>query len=114
MKNHECAIQLRDGREIRCPAYPEPCTYVRIVNQAGAEQCYWNCKEWRTAPEEVMGAIMRVLKGDPTSSSIDVNNTRLVTCCLCHAETPESTAHLHQGEWICDDGCWDERLHNSE
>ena len=37
-----------------------------------------------------------------------------VTCSLCHAPTPRSTAHRHQGEWICDDKCWDERLRASE
>lgn len=37
-----------------------------------------------------------------------------VTCSLCHAETPETTAHLHQGEWIGDECCWDERLKASE
>jgi hypothetical protein len=39
---------------------------------------------------------------------------RLVTCCLCHAETPAATAHLHQGEWICDGDCWDSRLKATE
>jgi hypothetical protein len=38
----------------------------------------------------------------------------MVTCSLCHAETPESTAHLHQGEWIGDSCCWDQRLRASE
>ena len=36
-------------------------------------------------------------------------NDHLVSCCFCHQETPEATAHVHQMEWVCDE-CWDERL----
>lgn len=37
-----------------------------------------------------------------------------VTCSLCGKDIPEKTAHIHQGEWIGDDCCWDERLRSSE
>lgn len=37
-----------------------------------------------------------------------------VTCKVCNMPTPSSAAHLHQGDWIGDDCCWDERLRSSE
>lgn len=38
----------------------------------------------------------------------------LVTCCVCKHECFVNTAHLHQGEYIGDECCWDERLKSSE
>lgn len=37
-----------------------------------------------------------------------------VVCRLCHEPTPARTAHPHQGEWVGDDCCWDERLRATE
>lgn len=37
-----------------------------------------------------------------------------VKCSLCNRDTSAKTAHVHQGEWIGDDCCWDERLRSSE
>lgn len=37
-----------------------------------------------------------------------------VKCCLCKEDVPAKTAHLHQGEYIGDECCWDERLRMSE
>lgn len=39
---------------------------------------------------------------------------RYVACSLCHEPCDASTAHLHQGRWIGDQCCWDERLKASE
>lgn len=39
---------------------------------------------------------------------------QLTTCCLCHRSIATKTAHLHQGELIGDECCWDERLRLSE
>lgn len=57
----ECVIPLPDGRAIHTPAHPEPCSYVRVTFE-GREIVYWVCDEWQEAPEEVMGAIMGILK----------------------------------------------------
>lgn len=38
----------------------------------------------------------------------------VVTCSMCGAETNAKLAHIHQGQWIGDDCCWDERLRASE
>lgn len=39
---------------------------------------------------------------------------RRVRCKLCKNLVPRETAHRHQGGWIGDDCCWDERLRSSE
>ena len=33
-----------------------------------------------------------------------------VRCQFCKEMTSASTAHLHEGGWVCDEKCWDERL----
>ena len=37
-----------------------------------------------------------------------------IVCKFCDNEIDPATAHLHQGEWIGDECCWDERLKSSE
>jgi len=37
-----------------------------------------------------------------------------VTCKFCHEQTPSDTAHLHDGGWVGDQCCWDERLRSTE
>jgi hypothetical protein len=37
-----------------------------------------------------------------------------VTCAICRQRCAARTAHLHQGQWIGDECCWDERLRSSE
>lgn len=37
-----------------------------------------------------------------------------VKCALCHLPCSRESAHLHQGQWICEERCWDERLRASE
>lgn len=39
---------------------------------------------------------------------------RRVRCCHCGKLTDAKTAHRHQGKWIGDSCCWDERLRSSE
>jgi len=54
----EYCVMTESGNEIRCPAYPNPCEYVRIVDPVVGEVAYWDSAEWQEAPEEVMGAIL--------------------------------------------------------
>ena len=58
----ECVIKVANGREIRTPAFPEECSYVRIV-QEGFELAYWVSDEWADDPEVVMGAIIGCAHG---------------------------------------------------
>lgn len=51
--------------------------------------------------------------------SEEIANTSLrpwnqVRCSICHEPRNAAKAHLHQGEYIGDECCWDERLRASE
>jgi hypothetical protein len=37
-----------------------------------------------------------------------------VECSVCHLPCLGTSAHLHQGKWICQERCWDNRLKASE
>lgn len=37
-----------------------------------------------------------------------------LTCSVCGELCLQDTAHLHDGVWIGDECCWDDRLHGSE
>lgn len=50
------------------------------------------------------------LWGDPVVKEVEI----CVPCCHCGLEVSAETAHLHQGQWIGDECCWDERLRSSE
>lgn len=65
----ECITLSDDGREIRCPAFPEPCEYVRIMDEDGNEAGYWTSDEWKESPEEVMGAILGCFHGQREEES---------------------------------------------
>ena len=68
---NECVIELANGNALRCPAYPAPCSYVRVTNREGRETSYWDRDEWERAPDEVMGAIL----GAACSDAGPANNT---------------------------------------
>lgn len=59
----ECVVKLANGRELRTPAYPEDCSYVRITHN-GYEIAYWISDEWAEDPEIVMGAIVGCMQGN--------------------------------------------------
>lgn len=42
------------------------------------------------------------------------NKTGLIRCNMCDKFCDAKTAHLHQGKYIGNDCCWDERLRLSE
>jgi len=47
-------------------------------------------------------------------SGIYMKMGHTVICKLCKKTVPAATAHLHQGEYIGDECCWDERLRSTE
>jgi len=59
----ECIIELENGNSIRCPSFPDPCSYIRVCNSRGAELAYWNSDEIKENPEEVIGAFMGCANG---------------------------------------------------
>lgn len=54
----ECVIQVSGShRQIRTPAHPAECNYVRVV-AGGLEIAMWVDDEWRDDPAVVMGALI--------------------------------------------------------
>lgn len=54
----ECVIQVSGShRQIRTPAHPAECNYVRVV-AGGFEIAMWVDDEWRDDPAVVMGALI--------------------------------------------------------
>jgi len=49
-------------RQIRSPAHPDECNYVRVVVD-GLEVAYWCDDEWRDDPACVMGAFLGAAHG---------------------------------------------------
>lgn len=59
----ECVTQnVGSVRQIRTPAYPSECDYVRVVVD-DLEIAYWVSDEWADDPETVMGAIFGAATG---------------------------------------------------
>ena len=48
------------------------------------------------------------------SDSIEKSRKSLIKCSICGKSCDIKTAHLHQGKYIGDECCWDERLRSSE
>ena len=72
----ECVLELANGNALRCPAYPAPCSYVRVTNREGQETSYWDRDEWERAPEEVMGAILGAAISDDEPASDTASRRR--------------------------------------
>lgn len=71
LKNSEYgdeSIIIRNGAlEVRVPAAPESCDYIRVIRRIGKnhheELVYWNSEEWTNDPERIcIGAIMGAMK----------------------------------------------------
>lgn len=41
-------------------------------------------------------------------------NRETVMCKFCFGQCKAETAHFHQGQWVGDECCWDERLRTTE
>lgn len=71
----EASVALASGLLLRCPAYPDPCSYVRLVvaGECALEVAYWVEDEWRDAPDEVMGAVLgAILRLTPSPPAVEV------------------------------------------
>lgn len=51
---------------------------------------------------------------DVIEDAIQMLEIDRVDCSFCDRPVPAATAHLHQGEWVGDECCFDERLRASE
>ena len=60
-KENECSIRISDRMSLVCPAYPEDCSYLRLVIDGKIESGYWHWEEWKDDPQVVIGAIMGIM-----------------------------------------------------
>jgi len=71
----ESVIVESGNRQVRCPAYPTECDYIRIVAIDGDnthEITYWNKDEWQDDPDlDCIGAIMGAIKDVAGASEND-------------------------------------------
>jgi hypothetical protein len=54
------------------------------------------------------------LKAHRPNLAARVSGEKTVMCKFCYKEALAETAHLHDGQWVGDECCWDERLRSSE
>lgn len=56
------------------------------------------------------------LQFSPAAPSCSASDAKpaLVCCKFCHEMVAAATAHLHDGGWVGDACCWDERLRATE
>jgi hypothetical protein len=68
---------------------------------------------WATSVEanDPVGAESRAVA---EMSGEDPDEEEAVLCKFCRHQVPARTAHLHQGGWVGDECCWDERLRSTE
>lgn len=89
-------------------------TVIQTINHPDAERLWVNV----TAP--VAARNIASIYGpfeDPDCRNYTVaqwRRTYQVKCSLCHLPCLRELAHLHQGKWVCDGRCWDDRLKCSE
>lgn len=88
-----------------CEAYTAIKRYVRLQDPYLLEQ-------WKAGGFLVDDTILSMYPNlDEVMEKLEA---QMVECSICRERVPEKTAHNHQGEWIGDDCCWDERLRSSE
>lgn len=58
---NETVVRAHTGFQLRCPAYPEECSYLRVCDPLGREIAYWVFTEWQDAPQDVIGAVIGAL-----------------------------------------------------
>jgi len=65
LEEGECFVDTVKGQKLVFPSYesePEGCSYVRFIDEAGAEIAHWTSDEWLEDPKLVMGAIMACIQ----------------------------------------------------
>lgn len=82
---------------------------IHLTDKRERRVRHMGTKEWM---EEVEGD--EDFMEDDNGPLSDIPDEILVVCYLCGEAVPENTAHRHQGKWIGDECCWDERLRTTE
>lgn len=88
------------NRKICAPAYPEPCSYVRVL-VGDLEVAYWNMDEVKHDPQDAIGALLGAAKGPTLQPILAAVGERVVT----HADVCAKCKHCHRhGDKLS--ACW--------
>jgi hypothetical protein len=60
------------------------------------------------------GAFDAKLRRELSAALAGIQAGAAVECAVCHQFCVADKAHLHQGRYLCDERCWDDRLKASE
>ena len=64
--------------------------------------------------DAMSGAFDPELRQELSGALDELKKAAVIECARCHRSGPAKTAHLHQGRYLCDERCWDDRLKASE
>lgn len=74
-----------------------------------------DCFLWMPGHDEnTLGRYMNERPNAVTMMAPRYIKPETVVCKFCHEQVPADTAHPHQGAWVGDECCWDERLKATE
>jgi hypothetical protein len=65
-------------------------------------------------PDDKAATVTRSDDSSPAICQASDEAPEQVCCKFCHTMVPAATAHLHDGGWVGDVCCWDERLRSTE
>lgn len=106
----ESVIELPGDIALVVPVHPLPCDYVRVVDRAASpytlELAYWSSDEWRDAPEEVIGAVMGLVKRFQPKLAMQLQQLRVPPLCYERTASKDEIAleiaRIATGEDIVD------------
>jgi hypothetical protein len=79
----ECSVETGlPGIELRCPAFPAPCSYVRIVRD-GVQVAFYEAAEWQRSPDDVMQVLLAAAYGGEEPSEHSERAQRASTEQVC-------------------------------
>ena len=79
----ECSVETGlPGIELRCPAFPAPCSYVRIVRD-GVQVAFYEAAEWQRSPDDVMQVLLAAAYGGEKPSEHSERAQRASTEQVC-------------------------------
>lgn len=75
---------------------------IQVTRYTDSAQPSWTRGRWQSFGCQI------------SHGSTSVESGRWIACSKCGQQCPAATAHLHQGQYIGHDCCWDDRLKATE
>lgn len=95
---NETVIWLPGDVALHMRAHPAACDYLRVVDRSvgrGVELMHCSSEEWQQAPQEVIGAVMGLLKGFQPTLALQLEQLRVPPVCYERtADEDEMARHI--------------------